>query len=329
MESDDSSYIKNKIRNYSEVARGLSPNTLYHFRLQTSGPKSSSMFSQPLVVMTIPERPSVPVLINISSNRALVKWYPGKGGCSKFRVESRYSTMSSSSSSMSWSEWTPVSCSQATLWAPTTLTPNRTYEVRIYALNYMGSPSEASETLVFKTKPRNERGADSGIPADIDAAYPANANDDICIGDTILLTENLYANEKDSQGNAERVCLGERTIAALVFRDNYRTIRSSKSSAKKGSTVKNAWDDVDSDETFTVNTSRRILGLEVVWERCSAACKPYANKPGDVIERSVANIEIFEVFRALWHDEAGRRPLKEEWSLLADCFHSPTSGSTV
>eukprot|EP01039_Chlorochromonas_danica_P007761 gene7761-8572_t len=119
--------------------------------------------------------------------------------------------------------------------------------------------------------------------------------------------------------------LGERTIAAVVIRDNYRSLRE-------------ALGDYSNDATFlytTINNNRssdggpvmvsrqRRLWMEVIWTRSSTeAVKAYDIKSGDVIERLQEHIEAFEVFRTKWNQEALRRPLLSEWTLLQDCYHT-------
>lgn len=103
------------------------------------------------------------------------------------------------------------------------------------------------------------------------------------------------------------VYIGERTIAAHVIRDNYRTCRD----ASGGSVA---------DKAFS---RTRRLWLEVVWQRASDdACKPYELRPGVVVERPQPQVEKFEVFRAPWQQEHMRRPLREELSGLSECFLS-------
>ena len=103
--------------------------------------------------------------------------------------------------------------------------------------------------------------------------------------------------------------LGERTIAAYVSRDNYRTIRDALTSA--GIEPKNH-------KKFGTH---RKLWLEVVWQRTSdEACKPYDLKSGEVLERMQSHLEQFEVFRCSWKDEINRKSLQEEWKTMMECF---------
>lgn len=103
--------------------------------------------------------------------------------------------------------------------------------------------------------------------------------------------------------------LGERTIAAYVSRDNYRTIRDAM--AASGTEPRNH-------KKFGAH---RKLWLEVVWQRTAdEACKPYDLKSGEVLERMQSHLEQFEVFRCGWKEENKRKPLQEEWKVMMDCF---------
>jgi hypothetical protein len=103
--------------------------------------------------------------------------------------------------------------------------------------------------------------------------------------------------------------IGERTIAAHVVRDNYRTYRDSTGSNKV--------------DVLKFINSRR-LWLEVIWEKSSSeACKAYKLSPGTVIERTQSHFEQFEVFRTAWADETGRLPFASEIQSLEDCFTAP------
>jgi hypothetical protein len=103
--------------------------------------------------------------------------------------------------------------------------------------------------------------------------------------------------------------IGERTIAAFVSKDNYRSRRDSLNSKK-----------------ITPRDSRKFgefrqLWLEVVWVRSSNDhCKQYEVKVGEVLKRQQSHIEQFEVFRMKWKEEKMRKSLNDEWNCLADCF---------
>ena len=50
------------------------------------------------------------------------------------------------------------------------------------------------------------------------------------------------------------------------------------------------------------------------------ACKPYELKKGEIIERSQARLEEFEVFRTPWRSEDKRMPLSSEWASQMDSY---------
>ena len=67
----------------------------------------------------------------------------------------------------------------------------------------------------------------------------------------------------------------------------------------------------------------RKLWLEILWQNSSNdACKLHQYKIGDVVVRKLSNIEQFEVLRCEWkgHAEEMRKPLREEWDLMSECF---------
>lgn len=408
-----------------EIA-GLQPNKLYHFKLRYVGSRSNSMLGPPLVLMTAPMAPPrPPVLIDCTSSSARLKWYAPEGGCFKFMLHLRQGE-SSNTAAMSLSRtnnpnrkfsntilgaeapggggWVIVYNGQDTTWTSTTLASDTTYSVRVVGVNCQGTCGEASPEMTFTTLPRNGGGtAGSGksrtgsVMASMiaDALQPKNAANtftiectgDICVGDTILITERLFARQKDDVGHATSIgagsvlvgagtagrgdtgtvrggvarsgigkahtlggkgsvgqvggtglgaenamnqsvtslagidgvsitatpgqFVGERTVAAYVSKDNYRTIRSGGSSGSAGV-------DPHSGKKFA---TQRKLWLEVVWQRSSnEKCKPFELRPGEVLERFQAHLEQFEVFRGAWKHEKGRMSLHEEWASLSECF---------
>mmetsp|Transcript_28821 Transcript_28821/g.48622 ORF Transcript_28821/g.48622 Transcript_28821/m.48622 type:complete len:1741 (+) Transcript_28821:136-5358(+) len=100
--------------------------------------------------------------------------------------------------------------------------------------------------------------------------------------------------------------IGERTLAAHVVKDNFKHCRIS--SGKK---------DYKSEKFAKV----RKLWLEIIWQKANnEKCKPYNLKPGEVVERTQAHIEQFEVFRSPWREEKSRRSLSEDLQTLSNCF---------
>lgn len=335
---------------HTEIA-GLQPNSLYHFRLRYVGSRSNSALSTPLVVMTTPLACDPPTLIYLAPNSVRIKWYPPEHGAHKFCVQ-----LKNLSPSRGDDEFTTVFVGQENLWVATTLVPDNMYAVRVVGVNQQGVMGPPSAPLTFRTFPRNEtkhifsaRSANS--------TFSIECTGDVCVGDTILLTERLYAKasrraqgaddevDSGSVGGRSRASrgarskgggvdggssvysltatgkggrlltgdapeagsfIGERTLAAHVVKDNYKSARVSFGSKDlqpgKFSRVRRLW-------------------LEVVWQKSSnESCKPYELKPGEVVERSQSHIEQFEVFRCPWIHEESRKSLREDMKLLAECF---------
>ena len=142
--------------------------------------------------MTAPLAPaSAPVLIRKSSNSAWVKWYPGNGGAFRFvvqiKIETSPSTSSSNLNTKISNNWVDVFNGQETTWKSTTLVPDTSYAVRVYALNCQGISSEPSAILKFKTLPREE-GKEFLTPRNAGSTFLIECTGDICVGDTILIT---------------------------------------------------------------------------------------------------------------------------------------------
>ena len=367
-------------KNRCEVA-GLTPNRLYHFRLRFVGSRSPSMLSAPLIVMTTPLAPSAPILIEVSSSLVRLKWYASDFGCYKFNLQLRLRDSSD--------DWSNVYNGFENTWTSTTLSPDSCYEARCFGLNFQGTASEPSDTMTFSTLPRKEGAFGSALnltAKGIGQKFNIECTADICVGDTILITERLFVRHSDSgaqekeretkeksvmqasmtsmskttvSGSATKArsvsqqrprsagpragagvgvsasaglgtvslastqsagvasitaehgeFVGERTIAAFVCKDNYRTLRD------KGIFIG------ESGRSMDASTKRlRTLWLEVVWQRGSSeACKPFELKMGEVLERQQIHLEQFEVFRAEWKQEKLRRPLLQEWITLQECF---------
>jgi len=91
------------------------------------------------------------------------------------------------------------------------LPADMTFEARVFALNCQGSPSEASEIITFSTMPRRDNNSSNGggggeggnnnnnnnltmlTPKNAMEMFSIECTGDICVGDTILITERLYS----------------------------------------------------------------------------------------------------------------------------------------
>jgi hypothetical protein len=368
---------------------GLTPNRLYHFKLRYSGSRSNSELSDPLVLMTAPLPPSAPVIIELSSNTVRIKWYPPEFGAFKFVVHLKQIVVSASekfSGTLNKNRkggttsivgpdagdgWVSVYNGQENNYVNTVLASDSTYLVRVLAVNCQGVCSEPSQIVNFATLERSDS-SEQLTSRNAGATFTVECTGDICVGDTILLTERLFAkttinkpeatstrdalnasmtgsvrgstvglrsqtrppsgsirgqpgllssnnplNMSVTSLNADGVTIsaapgafvGERTIAAYVSKDNYRTIR-----------------DILSEQGVQPQDSKRVgklrkLWLEVVWQRSSSeACKPFEVRPGEVLERQVGHLEQFEVFRVKWKQEEARTSFRDEYNSLVDCY---------
>lgn len=373
--------------------KGLLPNSMYHFRVRYLGPRSTSLLSPPLVIMTAPLAPSIPVLVSVTSSTLKVKWYAAAGGCFKFVVHMRIAnqsnviasnnartratssnTSSTGSSAMSLTGldlkdegWHQMYLGQDPIYTCVTLASETAYEVRVCAVNYQGTLSEPSPVLSFTTLARQDTSS-TLTPKNARETFLVECTGDVCVGDTILITERLFMRPQGIQGTTIGVTgstemvkgithpkkptvntggggtgpfaqqglntrsvvsmtgaggadggatitsqagtfLGERTIAAFVARDNYRSTRDVMLARQVGPR--------DHKEFGAM----RRLWLEVVWQRSSTEeVRKYEAKPGEVLERMQAHIEEFEVFRVPWRQENLRKSLQQEWESLKDCF---------
>lgn len=144
---------------------------------------------------------------------------------------------------------------------------------------------------------------------------------------------DIPSEDNNSAGNnTESTFLGERTIAAMVLRDNYRVLRdkfSIKGERKSSFDSKSMTEVADNLDMKKFRAQRR-LWLEVIWQQASTdACKPFELKAGDIVERKVAHLEQFEVLRCRWREETKRLPLATELKLLSECFHQTPSSDSI
>lgn len=359
-----------------EIA-GLTPNRLYHFRLRYVGSRSNSMLSIPLVCMTAPLPSFAPVMIELSSTLVRVKWYPPEFGAYKFIVQLRLHDKKGNNPGNKESArkqitgvigmemedgWTGVYNSQENIFTTAVLLTDTTYEIRVISVNCQGTMSVPSKELVFTTLHRNVNDMNNNrelTPRNANSTFTIECTGDICVGDTILMTERIYLKDKYTQVgsavgfkgggggghipsskqnsqsqkqlsqksllntssivsiNGESISvtatrgtyIGERTIAAFVSKDNYRTIRDycetnqiSPQDAKKFGKIRQFW-------------------LEVMWQKSSNdQSKKYEVKIGEVLKRHQLHLEQFEVYRTGWKQENMRKSLNEEFNILKECF---------
>lgn len=387
------SYRGTKTR--SDVA-GLTPNSLYHFKLRYVGARSNSILSPPLAIMTAPLSPSTPALIDVTSNTVRVKWYPSEFGAYKFAVHMRpvvamkaqlshpsgttrrSATVTIVGQDIGEDGWIAVYNGPDNFYTCTTLSTESSYEVRVCAVNFQGTLSEPSPSLVFTTLPRNDT-SNVITTKNVSSLFTVECTGDICVGDVILITERLFLRPKASEvvveatnnavgggagGGAANTArsasrgktrpssasatkavnvnvgasvtslrstmtsetnndgfvsinpsanaqfIGERTFAAIVTKDNYRSTRDVMASRN-----------ITIDKDYKQFTSLRKVWLEIIWQKSSTNVpNKYELKPGEILERFQNHLEFFEVFRCPWRHETARKSLKQEWEVLKDCF---------
>jgi len=142
------------------------------------------------------------------------------------------------------------------------LPADTTFEARVFALNCQGSPSESSDIITFSTLPRRdttttttsaaittEGGNNNNYTINLSMLTPKNAMEmfniectgDICVGDTILITERLYS---------------KMTTVSSSVGDDYRTNTSIVTGGRSTSAVKNRSKSA-ANGTITTTTGQR------------------------------------------------------------------------
>jgi hypothetical protein len=393
----------------------LIPNSLYHFKVRYVGSRSNSLLSAACIVMTAPLPPSLPAMIDLTCNTVRVKWYPSLFGAYKFIVQMRQVTSVTSATSQNGAVrrvgasligtdigedgWIQVYNGFDNVYTNTMLSTELSYELRVFSVNYYGTSSSASPSLVFTTLSRNDT-SNQITAKTIGKMFDVECTGDICVGDTILITERLYLRPKQG-GEGDRLVsggnggipydsnrsvrgsitslkggksaggrdegrassrgktrpssasatgrannplgasvtslvshatadydgfvsinpssnaeyIGDRTYAAIVIKDNYRTSRDIIES--KG---------IDIKKDYQKFTEYRKIWLQIVWSKSALLTiyegkgKKYELKPDEILERNANHLELFEVFRCRWKHENNRKSFVKEWELLKDCY---------
>lgn len=76
------------------------------------------------------------------------------------------------------------------------MVPDCTFDCRVVAINCQGSMSEPGGVLRFATLARDQSRENTG-PRSADSVFTIECTGDICVGDTLLITERLFAKEAD------------------------------------------------------------------------------------------------------------------------------------
>lgn len=363
-------YHGNETKNI-EIA-GLTPNSLYHMRLRYVGSRSNSALSPPLILMTSPLACDSPTLIFLSPTSVRIKWYPPQYGAYKYCVQIKNLTSRSMISSTnnnntntntntnnySDDDYTTTFLGQENYWMSTTLSPDTLYAVRVIGVNAQGNIGIPSSPLTFRTYVRDDT-KHLDMLKNVHDYFDIECTGDICVGDTILLTERLYrkpnsaisappsngnssssSNKKSnnqtmnpnlsiytilSNGNDKYLVTGnepERFSNEMFVGERMIIAHVIKDNYK---TIRSLNNQVipQSTQNWKGNKyySKRNLWLEVLWNKSSNdSSKSYEYKSGEIIKRLQSHIEQFEVFRCKWIHEPNRKSLKEDYNILDSCF---------
>ena len=302
------------------VVRGLAPNTLYYFNLRISTSRAQSCASRVIEVTTAPDTPEQPVRISSEARALTLKWYPGKNGAHKYLLEGKLHEAFDAQTTISVAQaekrekergWVRFYEGHENTTRVTNLLPNAAYYFRVSSLNTIGDASSPSKMVICRTEQRRQ----SLQPKNADEFFTIECTGDVVVGDTILFTERLYigrdgklltssnplaftrslgASGSKPESRLGRY-VGERTIAASVLKDIYRSPR----------------------HTIEVGVakpiSRRMLRLEVIWSTVSTeeACDHVLRRDA-IIQMDEEQIFEFETFRVPWAEEEARLPKYEE-----------------
>jgi hypothetical protein len=119
-------------------------------------------------------------------------------------------------------EWVTVFTGQETFFICTTLAGSTTYQIRIFGVNSQCTMGPSSPILEFRTKERKDLASkkdkivdDNDITLIRNAArlFTIECTNDICVGDTILLTERLYA-KPSPQPVSDKSVAGNKSVGS-------------------------------------------------------------------------------------------------------------------
>ena len=151
------------------------------------------------------------------------------------------------------------------------LLPNSAYHFRVTGVNAQGVDGVPSENTLCKTAGRSSR-AKRLRPANAHEYFSVECSGDVVVGDTIIFTEQLfvgpdgkllkngnslvYQSIRGKSSRGDKRCgidrfVGERTIAAQVSKDSYRSCR---------------YEGIRRPVDLDVQAFR----LEVIWSTCSS-----------------------------------------------------------
>ncbi|KAF0689453.1 Aste57867_19105 [Aphanomyces stellatus] len=279
---------------------GLTPNTLYHFRLRHVSSHGTSSLSPACSLMTLPRIPSPVGVIEAMATKLRLKWHPGQHGGDRFLVEYKFveclEKKSVKTPKDTWVVGYEGGDTTATLMG---LTPNCVYRLRARAANGHRGWSEYGHVTQACTaiKDLSLKPASAAERFKIEVGAPGC----MVVGDTILFTERLFMGEKgkvmeeeERKGKSKSSfagkhadSIGERTVAARVT-----------------NVVVDAF------------TQRVVVMLDVAWSTVllydAVLQKTLAATATLTVDSKIARGEAailkYETFRLPWQDEVARDP---------------------
>ena len=294
-------------------------------------PRAQSRRPQVVRISSPPRRARPPARPQREIDRTALARYPGEGGAHKYVLQSKFiDTLDAQARGVPLrahgqadDSWKIVYEGRENTVKVTGLFANSVYRFRVRAVNVADSASVLSDLAQVSTM-----SSWTGLalqPKNAHEVFTVDCTDDIVVGDTILFTERLYVDKdgrltenpesrpsaKGSRGMAVSVesflagsarskaqFIGERTIAARVLKDAYRSAaQTSGGGTTNGRSA----------------SRRRDLRLEVIWSTVSTKeAVAHVLTKETLIEREQARIFQFETFRMLWHEEARRLSARAE-----------------
>ena len=329
---------------------GLEPNRLYQFKLRYTGSRSNSILSPSLVMMTIPLPPSTPLVCYVSSMTLRIKWYAPEFGAYKYILQLKSPAMrrNADMSEDGWvtvfsghdtyftsttmipdadyearvyavncqgnmSEPSKI-CTFTTLRREDTSSALTPKNMDTYFIVPCTGDIVVGDIILFSERLYKKHVEIADIPSGGSVrGGSVRGGSRSVVGSTKMkqdLNASIASLLQGEDAAVNGVFIGERTIAAHVIKDNYRTTRDTIPTLPctylKGK------------KTLA---SSRTLWLEVIWQKSTNdACKPYDVKVGDVISRLQMNLEQFDVTRCTWKAEEERKSLEKEWNSLIDSY---------
>jgi len=280
---------------------GLDPNCKHVFALQCDMNRMSSAVSKEIVVVTAPETPQQPVVVEAGSKHIRVKWYCGHGGAERYVLEMLLLERLDGTSKRGSDDWRTVYDGKDTFVFIQGLQPNSVYRLRVKAINCEKNPSMASLPAQVVTTATSEKQMSKANAANY---FEVESTGDLVVGDTVLFTERIFdtlvSKSNVKKSSKASVSLTRQSLSSLKDKPQGEFV-SERTVAARIVASSHARD-------------KRMLSMEVIWSSLSVktASDKYLLQSGARIARSEADIFKFESFRAKWFHEDGRWTYNEE-----------------